>query len=288
MDLLSITNQLQFSTLRIEVTYGNATGSGTGFIYMHQRDNKEVPILITNKHVVKGGTKGRFKFHIVDENTNRTTGETFFLEINDRNKRFEDFWTFHPDADMDLCALPLAPLLKQANDMGKSLFYISLDSNLLPDQTYLETLNVVEDIIMIGYPNGLSDEVNNLPLFRRGITATHVAVDYCGKHEFVVDMACFPGSSGSPIFLFNQGAYSTNTGDSAAPLSHKVGTRLKLLGILYAGPVTNVKGEISLEPIPTTNIPTIQSSIMIHLGYVIKSKEINVLCNEIDSNRAWP
>ena len=39
-------------------------------------------------------------------------------------------------------------------------------------------LSAVEEILMIGYPNGLWDAVNNYPLIRRGVTASHPAVDF--------------------------------------------------------------------------------------------------------------
>lgn len=38
--------------------------------------------------------------------------------------------------------------------------------------------------------------------FRRGITATNINFDYNGKKEFVIDAACFPGSSGFPVFIW--------------------------------------------------------------------------------------
>jgi len=53
---------------------------------------------------------------------------------------------------------------------------------------------------MAGYPNGVSDEVNNLPVVRKGITATPMFADYNGKPEFLIDCAIYEGSSGSPIF----------------------------------------------------------------------------------------
>lgn len=67
---------------------------------------------------------------------------------------------------------------------------------------------------MIGYPNGLWDSQNNLPIIRRGITATSVKKDYNGKKEFLIDAAVFPGSSGSPVFIFNEGSYSVPGGFS--------------------------------------------------------------------------
>ncbi len=44
---------------------------------------------------------------------------------------------------------------------------------------------------MIGYPNGIWDEANNMPIIRRGITATHPNFNYNGKPEFMIDAACF-------------------------------------------------------------------------------------------------
>ena len=51
----------------------------------------------------------------------------------------------------------------------------------------------------------LIDEVNNKPVVRKGITATDIRLDYNGRKEFLIDAACFHGSSGSPVFLRKMG-----------------------------------------------------------------------------------
>lgn len=56
--------------------------------------------------------------------------------------------------------------------MGKELFYIAFDVSTLPDRKLLDDVSALEDIIMVGYPNGIWDEKNNKPIFRKGITAT--------------------------------------------------------------------------------------------------------------------
>ena len=84
------------------------------------------------------------------------------------------------------------------------MFFQSLDDSFIYSNTQLESLMAVEDVIMVGYPIGLADDIHNLPLIRSGITASHPAIDFRCKPEGVVDMACFPGSSGSPVFLYNQ------------------------------------------------------------------------------------
>jgi hypothetical protein len=37
--------------------------------------------------------------------------------------------------------------------------------DMIPSEEVYKDLNAVEEILMIGYPNGLWDEINNLPLF---------------------------------------------------------------------------------------------------------------------------
>ncbi len=64
---------------------------------------------------------------------------------------------------------------------------------------------------MVGYPVGLWDSVNNMPILRRGSTATLLDWTYEGRQEFVIDAACFPGSSGSPVFKYTVGDYIQQT-----------------------------------------------------------------------------
>jgi hypothetical protein len=56
-----------------------------------------------------------------------------------------------------------------------------------------------------------------------------------------------------------------------------MGTRIKLLGILYAGPQHTASGEIVLAPVPTQNKPMSLTSMPNNLGYVIKASELDAL-----------
>ena len=125
---------------------------------------------------------------------------------------------------------------------------------------------------MIGYPNGIWDSVNNKPIFRKGITATHPKFDYNGKKEFMIDAACFPGSSGSPVFILNEGGYRDKKGNTYLGT-----TRIMLIGVLYAGPQHTATGEVKIINVPTSQIPVSISSIPNNLGIVIKSFRIKEL-----------
>ena len=43
---------------------------------------------------------------------------------------FEKFWRMHPDKNVDLCAMPIAPLIYLAKSQGKELFYLTLDAKI--------------------------------------------------------------------------------------------------------------------------------------------------------------
>lgn len=63
---------------------------------------------------------------------------------------------------------------------------------------------------MIGYPVGLMDEVNLQPIFRRGVYATNPSLDYMGRKEFLLDIPNNGGSSGSPVFHFDEKMYDVS------------------------------------------------------------------------------
>lgn len=268
MEPLSIYEQLSFCTARIETedASGN-TYSGTGFFFSLKVKNKEMPLLVTNKHVVRGMKKGRFLFTIADADGNPDYVNHFTFNVHDA---FETMWTFHPQDDVDLCVLSIAPLVKAASQQGKHLFYRTFDESFIPSETDKSGIDAIEDIIMVGYPNGLWDQVNNMPIVRKGITATNVALDYDGKKEFLIDAACFPGSSGSPVLICDVGGYKDKHGTLNWGKS-----RVLLLGILYAGPQMQVTGDFHVVTVPDSQQKAISvSRIPNNLGFIIKSERL--------------
>ena len=260
--------QLCFSTTRIETKDANGNGySGTGFFFSYKHnESKIVPLIVTNKHVVRGMTTGMFKLTKADANGKPIHKDHFQIQID----KFEQSWLFHPDNNVDLCVLPVANILNIAQAHGVSLFYRSFDETIIPNKEQLNTLDAVEEILMIGYPNGLWDSVNNMPIVRKGITATDIKFDYDGRKEFLIDAACFPGSSGSPVLICNIGGYRDKQGNL-----NWGNSRIFLLGILYAGPQLTVTGDIKVVTIPNMQQKALAvSHIPNNLGYIIKAERI--------------
>lgn len=94
----------------------------------------------------------------------------------------------------------------------------------------------------------------------------------------MADIASFPGSSGSPVILLNQGSYSTKGGIA-------LGNRAHLLGILFGGPQVRADGTFEVREIPTSKmrVPVVVTTIPMHLGYYVKAKELNVLMKHLMS-----
>jgi hypothetical protein len=264
---LTITEQMAYGTVRIECQLASgqtATGTGFFFSFLREENGRHIPAIVTNKHVVRGAVRGQFHLTRRSLDGGPIDNSHFTVPLDN----FEARWAMHPDPDIDLCALPIAPILSAAAAQNEQLFYISADESLLPSDEDLADLSAMEDVVMIGYPNGIWDSVNNQPVFRRGITATHAAKEFRGKSEFMIDAACFPGSSGSPVFLLNIGGYQSRKGTMLGA------TRVKLLGVLYAGPQFTATGEIKVVQIPTVQQAISFTSIPNNLGYVIKAKKL--------------
>lgn len=262
---LLISEQLAYSTARIQCE--NRDGSistGTGFFFNFEFDGKSVQSLVTNKHVVSEATEGIIYLHTSDSDGNPELNNSIRITI----VNFEKAWLKHPDDKVDLCVMPTSHLHEQAMSKGMKIFTLSFDPSIILNDEELKSITALEDVVMIGYPNGIWDSYNNMPIFRRGITATHPFMNYEGKEEFLIDAACFPGSSGSPIVLLNIGSYATMSGGVV------FGSRFKFLGVLYAGPQHTAEGKVEIINVPTKERVVSISRIPNNLGLCIKSKRI--------------
>jgi len=224
------------STIRIICNNGQTTSCGTGFFFQYSTDNPNlsIPVIVTNKHVVKGSISGTLIFSLRDDKNNYIPGKTHRYNISN----FEKCWIFHPDENVDLCVMPIHQFYKEFKPNPYNLYMTYICEKDIPSAEEIKDFSHIEDVTIIGYPDGLWDEKNNLPLVRRGITASSIQYDFNGKPDFIIDAAIFGGSSGSPVFIYNDGHYMTPRGLS-------FGQRAKLIGINRAVYLHPVCGEIT-------------------------------------------
>ncbi|XFX51031.1 serine protease [Klebsiella pneumoniae] len=259
---MPVSQDIYKSTLRVESDTPEGTSVGTAFWFCFSIEGSKniYPVLVTNKHVVNGASEVRLFLNVTD----RANPEVKFHNLTIPNG--ENAFVMHPDENVDICVLPIGGWLNEMEKGGirPEVFFFS-DCQMIGSNF----ITPIEDVYMTGYPNGLWDSVNNRPVTRKGITASSPMEDWKGKSEFLIDMACFGGSSGSPVYIMNQGSFATEDGGIA------MGERLIFLGLLYAGPVINVNGNIEIIDVPTAATPVVRSEITMNLGLVIKAEKLN-------------
>ncbi|MDO9227198.1 MAG: serine protease [Pseudomonadota bacterium] len=261
MEINSITKKLLFNTIRVDtVLEDGSEGSGTAFVVSHAHARGNHTFIVTNRHLVDGVRRGGLVF-TQKRNGQPLFGQRFQLNIDD----FPHAWFLHPDPEVDLAIIPMRPLEQAAHDQGVELYYHVIDSRLAPDPATTRALDALEEILFVGYPSGVWDQVNLMPILRRGTTATPMALDFEGRPEFLIDAAVYPGSSGSPVFVYQP--------DTMRP-GQSGGKKFLFAGVVAAVFFREEANHLVSIPVPANNHGMVMGSEMIDLGLVIKSQAV--------------
>lgn len=209
---LSIAEQLYFTTVKISTDNNSC---GTGFFFSFNINGINVPTLVTNNHVVQGSMSITIRAHTAPVNNELDLTQFHNLTL-DATSRF-----VHPIED--LCIFTLG------HDAA-NCFFRTISEDNLPSTNDIENADFMEEVIMLGCPDGIFDDYNNVPLMRRGITASPLPLDFQNRKQFLLDIAAFPGSSGSPILIYDRAGRVDRKGN----INYGDTQRLHLVGIQVA------------------------------------------------------
>ena len=277
-------DNLRYATAKLVVTNSGDGNIGTGFFYDVQIDEKSTCLLlVTNKHMICN-TKNMedwksicFRLNKEDANRNPILGDVVSITIDNTSNQER---LIHPE--VDLCAFPIWDKIKPILDSGVNLCYRNFQEGLIPKAAKLLSISPIEDILMIGYPDAMADEKHNLPIVRRGITATDFKIDYEGRKEFLIDASIFKGSSGSPIVICNIGSFNNAEGKLC------LGDRVLFLGVQYRGEFSKFQQNIYVKDGSGNykNTPDVLSAYFNDLGFCVKSECLGWFKDEI-IRRGW-
>ncbi|MEW5835441.1 MAG: serine protease [Pseudomonadota bacterium] len=261
MEVNSVAKRLLFNTVRIDTILDDGSeGSGTAFIVEHAHARGRRRFIVTNRHLVEGVRRGGVIF-TRGRHGQPLIGQRFHLGIDE----FPQAWFMHPDPAVDLAIVPLRPLEQAAQAQGVELYVHAVDTRLVPDAAVVRAFDALEDVLFVGYPSGVWDQVNLMPILRRGTTATPIALDFEGRAEFLIDAAVYPGSSGSPVFV---GLPERQRGVAAGE------RRWLLAGVVSAVFFREEAQRLVAAPVPARDAAQVMGSEMIDLGLVIKSRAV--------------
>jgi hypothetical protein len=272
IDPQTAAEKLLFATVPIQTEdRSHNEGFATGFVFSVESEGRRVEFLVTNKHVVRGADRVTLTF---------TRGRDNKPIVGDRRSLdtplFANYWFGHPNEAIDVAIAPLEAfaMLKKPSlaigtppDPSVTDYYTSITVAWIPRESEVR-FDALEEIVFVGYPSGVWDSRQNLPVFRRGITATPLNVDFGLELPiFLIDASVFPGSSGSPVFLYR-------------PLE---GRRLWFLGIVSE---TMIRHEIGELGVVRANQVVSVTQQMIDLGVVYKAQTIVETVNAYLERRA--
>lgn len=267
---------LSYNTIRLEIKYDDGNvGISTGFFYhLEGSDNESVPVIMTNKHVLENGIRLDASFNPADKD--------YKVNLKDDKINFQidnldsNCWFSHPNLNIDLAFVPLNKIITQLTGQQKIPYILYFAHHNLPKPEEWASLTALEQVIVVGYPAGIWDSANNLPVLIPGSTATHPKINYENNTEFLISAPVYQGSSGSPVFLYqNKDMF---LGQDLNLGKH----RPRLVGILSHVFHQEQKGDMISIPIPTVKKQVPLVKIPNNLGVVIKSSQLDGFIPLID------
>ncbi|MGH7828278.1 MAG: trypsin-like peptidase domain-containing protein [Candidatus Binatia bacterium] len=233
------------ATAKIENEEGK---TGTGFfVFREVKKNSGKIFLVTNKHVVNEDRQKRLAAQrlkiFVNLNGNSGTVEAADFEIPLIDDKGKPLWREHEDIHVDVLAVDIAHFVNRTPKLHKQL--IRYTDFITPEIMEKQDVTIADEVLIVGYPAGLTHAKTNFPLVRQGLIATRIGEritlevnDSTGKKTtveipgFLVDATVIGGSSGSPIILKPVRGFKITDGTNEATILPEKNPYL--LGIISA------------------------------------------------------
>jgi hypothetical protein len=171
---------------------GQQVGTATGFFY----SKNDAVYFVTNRHVVIDEKKRhkpdalRIRLHTDQQDLTKNVDRIIQLYQNSVPQ-----WHVHkdhPKVPIDIAVIEFDRKLTQGaviRALSDKNIYVKETSAFVPG----------EDIIVLGFPLGLSDATHNLALMRNALISSSYGINFEGQPMFLVDANLHPGMSGSPV-----------------------------------------------------------------------------------------
>ncbi len=177
-------------------------------------------------------------------------------------------WIPHPDTLVDLSILDLSTMPRK-----DTLFSRWIDERSIPHDSIWRTFTYYEQLLMFGYPNGLIDSYNNLPILRSGVTATQPKLNYNNREEFLTDIYNYGGSSGSPVFLHRKSLAAKFPKPGVTQLADS--GSYYFVGIHYSGEYFDLKkSKIEMASVDDVTPDSTKVQVPLNIGHAIKSIKV--------------
>lgn len=176
--------------------------TATGFFAFLNINGVGTDIIITAKHFADEISRVVFILHY------KENGKLITVPVSS-----EVQWNFSEDTDLAYCEFkPIEERFRKIT--GRSVYAAALTQKDILTEKQLKDINILDEVVMVGYPEGEASTHHKFPLFSKGYVAS-LPKDTVEDGEGFLNIPAIGGFSGAPVFL--------NT------------TGLKFLGVLVSG-----------------------------------------------------
>jgi hypothetical protein len=196
------------ATVQVEQPLGDGTRTvGTGFLISDPTpDGHMRTVLVTANHVFAKmpGPFATIGFRIQNANGTWTYTPTP-LRIRDGS---HELWIHHPNRDVAVIEIQAPPAFAKA----------AIPENWLAgDDTFSKySLGPGDEMLALGFPEGLSANSAGFPILRSGRVASFPLGPSDAFPTFLLDFNVFPGNSGGPVYV-DESAHQAPGADGGAP-----------------------------------------------------------------------
>ena len=165
--------------------------SGTGFFAALIINGKKTNIILTARHFAEKMKRVIFFIRYNESDTFVT------VPISQEVK-----WQLCEDADLAYCELkPIEERFRKIT--GRELYATAITEDDILTGEQSKEVNILDEVIMAGYPQGESSTHHKYPLFAKGYLSS-LPKDSVEDGEGYADISAVGGFSGAPMFLNNQ------------------------------------------------------------------------------------
>ena len=183
------------ATVEVEEPAAGPSGTrtvATGFLVADPTpDGRPRIVLVTAKHVFEAmaGDKATIGYRVQSADGQWRFAPT---QIDIRHAGHE-LWTDHPSRDVAVIAVEAPPAFAKA---AIPLAWLATDDTFQKDG-----LEPGEEMMALGFPQGLSANDAGFPILRSGRIASYPLAPSAQFPTFLLDFRVFPGNSGGPVWL---------------------------------------------------------------------------------------
>lgn len=180
---------LKYLTVNLRGTkyIDDAECTATGFFVM--LDDK--PVIITAKHFAENvQPEIVVPVHYMENKTVITLPVSAVV-----------MWEYSEEYDIAYCSIE--PIEKKFKEItGKPMFYTAISQKDIITKEEFKKINILTEVLTIGYPCGISSTHHEFPLFKKGYISS-LPSDFTEDGLGFLDLCAEKGCSGSPVFLNN-------------------------------------------------------------------------------------